>query len=67
MVVAVKVFIAARRPFCDGLVVVHDSATVGAGPALAVVAGASGRSVEVVAHAGVVANLVRQDLGVKYW
>ena len=37
-VVSLEVFVAARRPLGDSLVVVHDSANVGAGSARAVAA-----------------------------
>ena len=63
---AVEVFIAAGRPLGDGLVVVHDSANVGAGSALAVVTRVSRRVSEVMFHAGVVANLMRHDLN-RHW
>ena len=62
MVIAVEVFIAARRPPGDRIVVIHDAANVGAGLSLAVVTRAARLSIEVVIHAGVVANFVGENL-----
>ena len=62
VVMVVEVLIAAAWPLRDSLVVVHDTANVGAGSALAVVARVTRGTREVVVHAGVVAHLVSHDL-----
>jgi hypothetical protein len=62
MVRLLKVFHAACGPLEDLSVVIHDSANVGAGSALAVVAWISGGPVKVVKHAEVVADLMGKDL-----
>ncbi len=59
---ASEVFIAASGPPVDNAIVVHDAADVGAGAALAVVTGTAGWAIEVVVHAGVVADLMGHNL-----
>jgi len=57
-----EVLIAACGPSVDNAVVVHDTTDVGAGAALAVVTRVAGCAVEVVVHAGVVADFMGHNL-----
>ena len=62
MISPLEVFIAAGGPSRHGLGVVHDTTNASAGLALAVIANIAGGITEVMAHAGVVANLMGHDL-----